>query len=105
LYTKIFKDLFESEKSKATLLLGVTLLAVVIIFLVAIILAISVVTTTDMIMLMFGHMTHYEVDKEIENCNCFLEVFYQDSYMIRLKNRQKMRETANINSYSNDGKK
>jgi hypothetical protein len=64
-YIQIFTDLFNSEENKATLLLGITMLAVIIIFVVAIILALSVITTTDIIMLMFGHMTHYEVEKEI----------------------------------------
>ncbi len=60
---------------------------VFIIFLVIVLLALSVVTTTDNTMLLFGHMTHAEVNREADNCHSFLEVFYRDSYMIKLKSR------------------
>ena len=40
-------------------------------------------------MLLFGYLTRHEIEKEMDNCNSFLDLFYQDSYMIKLKQRQK----------------
>lgn len=67
-------------------------------FAVSIALALSVITKAENTMLLFGHLTHAEVEKEIENCNSFLEIFYQDSYMIKLKHRQRLADV----SLSND---
>jgi hypothetical protein len=91
-FTALFDSLFATENTKATICLVAALLAVLIVFVVAIALGVSVVNNSDRTMLLFGHLSRQEVEREIVNCSSFLEIFYRDSYMIKLKNRQKNKD-------------
>ena len=51
-------------------------------------------------MLLFGYLTKHEIEREIDNCNSFLDVFYQDSYMIKLKKRQKVDFMTSSNRFA-----
>lgn len=97
-YNNIFNDIAQKQTTNINIQLSVVLVALLIICIVATLLALSVITKADSTMLLFGHLTRGEVEKEIDNCNSFLEVFYQDSYMIKLKQRQRLSDV----SLSND---
>ena len=60
-FESYFNDLLMFKNSQAKIFIIVSVLLILLIFLVAIILAISVVKKTDMTMLLFGHLTRYEV--------------------------------------------
>jgi hypothetical protein len=65
-----------------------TIVGLFVMFVVAIVVGVSVVNSIQNTIMLFGHIGRYEIDREVENCNSFLEIFYQDSYLVGLKRRQ-----------------
>jgi hypothetical protein len=65
-------------------------------------LSLSLLATIDQTILLFGLMSRHEIEREIENCNSFLDIFYQDSYLIWLKKKQRMKEHVLINPFIAD---
>lgn len=63
-------------------------------------LTLSLLNTINETIMLFGHMSRHEIEKEIDNCNSFLEIFYQDSYLIWLKKKQKIKDILLANPYS-----
>lgn len=63
---------------------------------------VSVLKSIEQTILLFGHMSRSEIDKEIENCNSFLEIFYQDSYLVRLKRKQQIKDHPHANHFAAD---
>lgn len=80
-----FKELFAQNTSNALWEFLVVVVGVTAGCLLCLLFALSVVSAVDRTLLLFGFMTRAEVEKEMENCNSFLDIFYQDSYLIKLK--------------------
>lgn len=63
------------------------LFAIILVLAIIMKLAFSVINLAEGTLRLFGHMTHAEVTFEMKNCNSFIDVFFSDSYMTRLKKR------------------
>ena len=85
----------EEEQFDADLQLGVTIGVYALIVGLITPLAMVMVSLIEGTMIILGHLTGPEIDKEIENCNSFLQVFYKDSYLVHLKNKQGNNEVHN----------
>ncbi len=92
-YSALFQEILDQIDSSDELQLILSRLGLGVGLLVSMFLALSVVSTTDGTLLLFGYMRKEEIEKEVVNCQNFLEIFYQDSYIIKLKQRQLIKET------------
>ncbi len=52
--------------------------------------------------MLFGYMNALEIEKEVTNCKVFLEIFFKDSYSVKLSTKKKNIETMKHNKFNSE---
>lgn len=101
-FHSLFNAYIDSRIKYAMVEMGCAMAFLVVFMGVVLPLSLSLLTTIDQTILLFGLMSRQEIEREIENCNSFLDIFYQDSYLIWLKKKQRMKEHVLVNPFIAD---
>jgi hypothetical protein len=99
-------DYFDSIKVSAlgnnSLELGLIAALIACILLFYILLLVCLDKFINKTIMLFGYMNTLDIDKEVTNCKVFLEIFFKDSYSVKLSTKKKNNDNMRNTNFTAD---